>query len=146
MKNIPEKCFERQAPIFAFNFIQLNAWHSKGRHVTTALEKECITFSCFLQSDTVLSPPRGHKAYARTSLHQGDSAFQEANPLICNDAEFARKKAHEKGALPELLVEYFLSVLSPKPAQAKLQWQDSLVLLIRPKFTGLKMQTLSKMK
>jgi len=66
--------------------------------------------------------------------------------LICNDAEFARKKAHEKGALPELLVEYFLSVLSPKPAQAKLQWQDSLVLLIRPKFTGLKMQTLSKMK
>lgn len=59
MKNIPEKCFEREAPIFAFNFIQLNAWHSKGRCVTTALEKERIKFSFFLQSDTVLSPPRG---------------------------------------------------------------------------------------
>lgn len=41
-----------------------------------------------------------------------------------NDAEFA-KNHHEKHALPELLVEYFLPALSPTPAQAVLLQQDA---------------------
>lgn len=80
-------------------------------------KKNAFNFSAVFFSATALSPSGGHKEYSRTSLE---------HPLMSDDAEFAKKKQqHEKGALPELLVEYFLPVLSPTPAQAGLLQQDA---------------------
>lgn len=36
-----------------------------------------------------------------------------------------KKEIHEKGALSELLAEYFLPALSPKPAKTRLLQQDA---------------------
>lgn len=125
MKNIPKKCFERAAPIWASNFNQLNAWHSTGRCVTTALEKECITFSCFFSDCHSPLPSKRTQGIFQgiTLTRRLHNAFPEPNLLIRNDAEFA--KNHEKGALPELLEEYFLPALSPKSAKATLLQQDT---------------------
>lgn len=73
------------------------------------------------------------------------NAFPEPNPLIRSDAEFAKKTpTPEEGALPELLVEYFLPALSPKSAKAGLLQRMHAVLLSKLKFTGLKLWTLVK--
>lgn len=79
-------------------------------------KKNAFNFSAVFFGATALSPSGGHRAYSRTSLEHS---------LMSDDAEFAKKNQHEKGALPELLVEYILPVLSPTPAQAGLLQQDA---------------------
>lgn len=108
----------RAAPIWAFNFSQLNARHWKGRCATTALEKECIQFfCCFFQCHSPLPFRRTQGIFQDITW----TPFDEWWCWVCKK----KKKQHEKGALPELLVEYFLPVLSPTPAQAGLLQQDA---------------------